>query len=72
MLTVAGLAALTNTPPFHTIVLPALIAVNVALVFVQFKLLLMIAVKGGAVVFCDTATTDDELQPLIGSVTVNV
>ena len=69
---IAGLVALTKVPPFHTIPLPALIAVKVAVVFIQFKLLLALVVRAGVLVFCGTVTIDDELQPVKVLVMVNV
>ena len=72
VLIVKGLATFTNVELFHTILLPALMAVRVALVFVQFKLLLALVVRAGVVVFCATVTIDDELQPVKVLVMVNV
>jgi hypothetical protein len=70
--TVAGLAALDKLPPFQTIVLPALVPVNVALVVVQLILLLLTAVTVGGVVLEVTATVVVAVQPFVPFVAVTV
>ena len=71
--TVAGFVAFNKAPPFHVSVLPALVPVNVAVVFEQVKLLLAIAdVITGNVVLLVTDTTDAVTQPFIALVDVNV
>ncbi len=70
-LTEAGLAALINDPPFHTIV-PLLVPVRVALKFVQSILLLLVDVTAGVVVFAVTFTVEVAVQPLTASVDVTV
>ena len=42
-----GLAALIRDPPFQTMVLPALVPVKVAVVAIQVRLLLLLAVNDG-------------------------
>ena len=69
----AGLVAFTNAPPFHTIVLPALVPVNVDVAFVHVMLPeLMADVITGTVVLLVTDTTVVDAQPVTVFVTVNV
>ena len=69
----AGLVAFTNTPPFHNIVLPALVPVNVDVAFVHVMLPeLMADVIIGNVVLLVTVTTVVEVHPLLALVDVNV
>ena len=69
----AGLVAFTNTPPFHNIVLPALVPVNVDVAFVHVMLPeLMADVIIGNVVLLVTATTDVVTHPFAALVDVNV
>ena len=70
--TVAGLVAFTKAPPFHVKVLPGLNPVNVAVAFIQFKLLLLFALIIGTIVFWFTVTTEVDAHPLFGLVTVKV
>jgi len=71
-LTVAGFAALLNAPPFHTMVLPALVPVNVAVVVVQLILLLLAELTSGGVVFIVATTVAVLVQPVLVFVTVTV
>lgn len=71
-LTVAGLAALLNAPPFQTMVLPALVPVNVAVVVVQLILLLLAELTVGGVVFEVMVTVDVFVQPFTKLVDVTV
>ena len=69
----AGLVAFTNTPPFHNIVLPALVPVNVAVAFVHVMLPeLMADAIIGTVVLLVTDTTVLVAQPFIAFVAVTV
>ena len=71
--TVAGLVAFVNEPPFQNIVLPALVPVNVEVNIVHVILPEFIAeVIIGNVVFDDTATTVADEHPVNVFVTVNV
>jgi hypothetical protein len=70
--TEAGLAALTNVPPFQTIVLPALVPVNVAVVVEQEMLLLLAEDTVGVVVFDDIVTVEVFVQPFKALVDVTV
>lgn len=71
VLTAAGFEALLNAPPFHTIV-PALVPVNVTLDAVQVIFPDVADETVGGVVLLETETVCVEVQPLLGSVTVNV
>jgi hypothetical protein len=71
-LTDAGFAALLNAPPFHTIVLPALVPVNVAVVVVQEILLLLDDETTGGVLFIVATTVAVLVQPVLVFVTVTV
>ena len=70
--TVAGLAALTKDPPFHNIVLPALIPVKTTLALVQVIAPLLMAVTVGTVVLLVIVTAAVLVQPLTASVAVTV
>ena len=71
--TVAGFAALTNAPPFHTIVLPALVPVKVDVNAVHVILPELVAdVIIGNVVFVVTDTTVVDAQPVTAFVAVKV
>jgi hypothetical protein len=70
--TVAGFAALTKLPPFQTIVLPALVPVNVALVVEHEILLLLDDETVGGVVLDVMVTVDVAVQPFAGFVAVTV
>jgi uncharacterized membrane protein len=69
--TIAGLAAFTKLPPFHTIV-PELVPVNVALAVTQSILLLLAEETVGGVVFVVTTTVEVFVQPFVASVDVTV
>jgi len=71
-LTVAGFAALLNAPPFHTMVLPALVPVNVAVVVEQLILLLLVELTVGGVVLEVMVTVDVFVHPFIKLVDVTV
>ena len=70
--TVAGFVAFVNAPPFQTIVFPALVPVNVALVVVHVIFPELVDVTVGGVVLEVTLTVCCEAQPVPISVTVNV
>lgn len=70
--TVAGLAAFTNEPPFHTIEFPELVPVSIALANVQLILLLLTDVTVGGVLFAVTITEDVLVHNVPGSVAVTV
>ena len=71
--TVAGLVALTKAPPFHTIVLPALVPVKVDVNTEHVMLPELVAdVIIGKVVFDFTATTVVVTHPFAPLVDVNV
>lgn len=70
--TVAGFAALIKLPPFHTMVLPALVPVSVALAEMQSMLLLLAADTVGGIVLVDTVTVEVDVQPFAASVEVTV
>jgi hypothetical protein len=70
---VAGLVAFTNAPPFHNIVLPALVPVKVDVAFVHVMLPELIAdVITGTVVLLVTDTTVVVVHPLLAFVAVTV
>jgi hypothetical protein len=70
---VAGLVAFTNAPPFHNIVLPALVPVKVDVAFVHVMLPELIAdVINGNVVLLVTDTTVVVVHPLLAFVAVTV
>ena len=54
-LAIAGLAAFVKVPPFHTIVLPGLVAVRLRVVVLQVKLPVGVIVNPGTAVFWLTA-----------------
>ena len=69
----AGLVAFTNAPPFHNIVLPALVPVKVDVAFVHVMLPELIAdVITGTVVLLVTDTTVVYAHPLLAFVAVTV
>ena len=69
----AGLVAFTNAPPFHNIVLPALVPVKVDVAFVHVMLPELIAdVITGTVVLLVTDTTVVVVHPFAALLTVNV
>ena len=69
----AGLVAFTNAPPFHNIVLPALVPVKVDVNAVHVILPEFVAdVITGNVVLLVTVTTVVDAQPVTVLVTVNV
>ena len=70
--TVAGFAAFTNAPPFHTIVDPALVPVKVEFNAVHVKFAELADVTTGAVVLLETKTVEVEVQPVIEFVAVTV
>lgn len=69
----AGLVAFTSAPPFHNIVLPALVPVKVDVNTVHVILPEFVAdVITGNVVLLVTVTTVVDAQPVTVLVTVNV
>ncbi len=67
------MAAFTNAPPFHNMVLPALVPVKVDVAFVQVILPVFIAdVITGNVVLLVTAITVVVVHPLLAFVAVTV
>ncbi len=69
----AGLVAFTNAPPFHNIVLPALVPLNVDVNTKHVILPELVAdVITGTVVLLVTVTTVVDAQPVTVFVTVNV
>ena len=71
-LTVAGLAAFVNVPPFHTIVFPAETPVKVAVGDVQVIVPLPGEVTVGGVVFAVTVYVEVLVQPFEALVAVTV
>ena len=68
----AGLAAFIKLPPFQTIVLPALVPVNVAVVVEQEILLLLDEETIGGVVFDVIVTVEVFVHPFVELVEVTV
>ena len=71
LVTDAGFVTFTNVPPFHTMVLPALVPVNVALGVEQVILLLDAESVGGKVLPV-IVTESIVVQPFVAAVTVRV
>jgi hypothetical protein len=72
VVTVAGFAAFVNVPPFHTIVFPRLVPVNVALGDEQVMFPELTDVKAGGVVLLVIFTVEVFVQPLAALVAVTV
>jgi hypothetical protein len=70
--TVAGFAAFTNDPPFHTMVFPAEVPVRVTLGLVHVIVPLAAVVTVGSVPVMVTVTVAVAVQPFVASVAVQV